>query len=243
MTVQVVYLHSAVGEGEGLALLDELAATFEVHAPMFPGYGDTEGIEQIDDMEDVVFHLLDVFDRLSLSRPAVIGLSLGAWMAAELAVRYPDRVRALVLVNPVGLYIEGAPIKDIFGRKLDELAADFFVDQSHPMAQMMTAMRDADPGAIPFEVVRPLFQTMAATARLGWDPYLHNPKLRRRLARVTAPTLVVHGAQDTLVPRVHAETYASEIPDARLVDVEGAAHLLALERPQELAVLVRDFLG
>lgn len=239
----VVYLHSAAGEGEGLQLLDELATTFEVLAPMFPGFGESEGIEQIDDMDDAVFHLLDLLDRLSLQQPSVVGMSLGAWMAAELAVRYPDRLRALVLVNPVGLYIEGAPIKDIFGRKLDELAVDFFADQSHPMAQMMHAMRDADPGSLPFDVVRPLFQTMAATARLGWDPYLHDPKLRKRLWRVTVPTLVVHGARDTLVPRVHAETYASEIADARLVDVEGAAHLLALERPQELAVLLRDFLG
>lgn len=243
MTVPVVYLHSAMGEGEGLQLLDELRTTFEVHAPMFPGFGDTEGIEQIDDMEDAVFHLLDVFDGLGLRQPAVIGMSLGGWMAAELATRYPDRLGALVLVNPVGLHIDGAPIKDIFGRKPDELAADFFADQSHPMAQMMLALRDADPGSLPFDVVRPLFKTMAATARLGWDPYLHNPKLRRRLPRVTVPTLVVHGAEDTLVPRAHAEAYASEIADARLVDVEGAAHLLALECPQELAVLVRDFLG
>ena len=243
MTAQVVYLHSAMGEGEGLALLDELRTTFDVFAPMFPGFGDTPGIEEIDDMEDAVFYLLDLFDQLSLDRPAVIGMSLGGWMAAELAVRYPERLGALVLVNPVGLHIDGAPVKDIFGRKLDELAGDFFADQSHPMAQMMHAMRDVDPGSLPFDVVRPLFQTMAATARLGWDPYLHNPKLRKRLARVTVPTLVVHGAQDTLVPRLHAETYASEIADARLVDVEGAAHLLALERPEELAALVRDFLG
>jgi pimeloyl-ACP methyl ester carboxylesterase len=240
---QLVYLHSAAAEHVGLALLEDLSSTFEVHAPTFPGFGEGEGIEGIDDMEDAVFHLLDVFDRLSLDRPAVVGLSLGGWMAAELAVRYPERLRALVLVNPVGLYIQGAPIKDIFGRKLDELAADFFFDQSHPMAQMMRAMRDAEPGSIPFDVVRPLFQRMAATARLGWDPYLHHPKLRRRLGRISVPTLVVRGAQDTLVPRVHAETYASEIPDARLVDIEGAAHLLPLERPEELAVLLRGFLA
>ena len=237
----VVYLHSAAGEGEGLRVLDELASTFEVFAPMFPGYGESEGIERIDDMEDVAFHLLDLFDRLHLDQPTVVGHSLGAWMAAELAVRYPDRLAGMVLVNPVGLYIEGAPIKDIFGRKLDELAADFFADQSHPMAQMMTLLRDAEPGALPFEMVRPLVQTMAATARLGWDPYLHNPKLHKRLWRITVPTLVVRGVQDTLVPRAHAEAYAAAIDGARLVEVEGAAHLLALEKPAELAALVRDF--
>ncbi|HVF74547.1 MAG TPA: alpha/beta hydrolase [Acidimicrobiales bacterium] len=237
----VVYLHSAMGEGEGLLLLDELASTFEVFAPMFPGFGASEGIEQIDDMEDVAFHLLDLFDRLHLEQPTVVGLSLGGWIAAELAVRYPERLGGLVLVNPVGLYIKGAEVKDIFGRKLDELADDFFADQSHPMAQMMRMLHDADPASLPFDLVRPVVQTMAATARLGWDPYLHNPKLHKRLWRITVPTLVVRGVHDTLVPRAHAEAYVEAIDGARLVEVEGAAHLLALEKPAELAALIRDF--
>ena len=239
----LVYLHSAVGEGEGLALLDELAPNFDVIAPMFPGYGASEGIERIDDMEDVAFHLLDVWEALGLDAPAVVGNSLGGWMAAELAVRYPRRVGALVLVNPVGLYIEGAPIKDVFGRTPAELAEDFFADREHPMAQMMRMLSEMRGSDMPFEVVRPLYQTMSSTARLAWDPYMHDPKLAARLGRITAPTLVVRGVQDTLVPAAHAEAYASAVPDARLVEVEGTAHLLALERPDELVRLVRHFLG
>jgi pimeloyl-ACP methyl ester carboxylesterase len=236
----VVYLHSATGEGDGLALLDDLAGSFEVIAPMFPGFGESEGIEQIDDMEDAVFHLLDLFDQLGLTAPAVVGLSLGGWMAAELATRYPERVSSLVLVNPVGLYIQGAEIKDIFGRKPDEMAADMFADQSHPVAQLMIAMADLEPEKVSFEMVKPLYQTMAATARLAWDPYLHDPKLRKRLYRITATTLVVRGAKDTLVPAAHAEAYRDEIPGARLVEVPDAAHLLSLEKPAELAALVRE---
>lgn len=236
----VVYLHSATGEGEGLELLAALAADFDVIAPMFPGYGESEGIEQIDDMEDAVFHLLDLFDQLGLDAPALVGLSLGGWMAAELATRYPERVSRLVLVNPAGLYIQGAEIKDIFGRTPDELVLDMFADQNQPMAQMMRALADVEPEKVSFEMIKPYYQTMAATARLAWDPYLHDPKLRKRLHRVTAPTLVVRGEQDTLIPGPHAETYASEIPGARLVEVDGAAHLLAIEKPAELAALVRE---
>jgi pimeloyl-ACP methyl ester carboxylesterase len=239
----LVYLHSAVGEGEGLALLDDLAAGFDVVAPMFPGWGESEGIERIDDMEDAAFHLLDVWDGLGLEAPAVVGHSLGGWMAAELAVRYPNRVGALVLVNPVGLHIEGAPIKDVFGRTPAELAEDFFADREHPMAQMMRMLSELRGSEVSFDIVRPLYQTMSSTARLAWDPYMHDPKLAQRLPRITAPTLVVRGARDTLVPAAHAEAYASAIPNARLVEVEGAAHLLALERADELARLVRDFLG
>jgi pimeloyl-ACP methyl ester carboxylesterase len=245
----VVYLHSAAGEMAAPPLaLEDLADDHTVIAPVFPGFGESEGLEHIDDMEDAVFHLLDVFDRLGLQAPTVVGLSLGGWFAAELATRYPDRVSSLVLINPVGLYIEGAPIKEIFGRTPAELAEDMFADQSHPMAQMMHALSEftGDVGQqieVPLELVLPIWKSMSATAKLGWDPYLHNPKLRRRLGRITAPTLVVHGTKDGIVPKSHCEAYASEISGARLEEIDDAAHLLVLEKPAEVAKLVREFAG
>jgi pimeloyl-ACP methyl ester carboxylesterase len=167
-------------------------------------------------------------------------LSLGGWMAAELATRWPERVRSLVLVNAVGLFVDGAPITEIFGRPLDQLADELYADRDQPTAQLMRAMAEteADPGSIPFELIRPVIQAQAATAKIGWNPYLHNPKLRGRLGRVVAPALVVHGVRDGIVPRAHAEAYAAGIPDARLVDLDDAAHMATVERPQEVADLV-----
>lgn len=241
----VVYLHSAQGETSGLLFLERVADFADTTAPVLPGFGESEGIEQVDDMEDAVFHLLDVFDSLGLDAPAVVGLSLGGWLAAELATRYPDRVSKLVLVNPAGLYIEGHPIGEIFGRNLDELASVLFYDQEHPVAALMHQMASLSmatlSGDVPFEMLRPILQSQAATAKLGWDPYLHNPKLQKRLYRVVAPTLVVHGAADGLIPRAHAEAYVSGITGARLVDVAEAAHMLPLEKPDELAALVQEF--
>jgi pimeloyl-ACP methyl ester carboxylesterase len=240
----LVYLHSANGEGEGLLLLDLLGEQFDVVAPMFPGFGDSEGLEQIDDMEDATFHLLDLFERVGVERPILVGSSLGGWMGAELATRYPERVERLVLVNPAGLYLPGAEIKDIFGRKVEEMVPDLYYDQQHPMAQLMlqfaalAADRDAE---LPFEMVKPVFQTMAATAKLGWDPYLHNPKLRKRLWRVSAPTLVVRGAHDTLIPEAHARTYAAEIPGAAYQEIAEAAHMVMIERPDALAGAIAEF--
>lgn len=242
-----VYLHSAAGDTTNAAL-EDLADDHEVLVPVFPGFNESEGIEQIDSMEDAVFHLLDVWDALGLAAPAVMGLSLGGWTAAELATRYPERVGRLVLVNPVGLHIEGAPIKELFGRSPGDLAEEMFADQSNPMAQVMHAMADwvGDVGQqveIPLELVLPIYKSLSATAKLGWDPYLHNPKLRGRLRRITAPTLVVRGAADTFLPPEHTRAYADEIPGARLVVVDRAAHLLPLERPDELTRLVRELLG
>lgn len=244
----LVYLHSAAGEGEGLVLLNQLADSYAVYAPVFPGFGESEGIDQIDDIEDAVFHLLDVFDRLGLESPAVVGLSLGGWMAAELATRYPERVSRLVLINPAGLYIEGASIKDIFSRSPAEMAQDLFYDKSHPMAALMlqldkTMSDTANLAHLPFEMLEPSLKAMAATARLAWNPYLHNPKLRKRLHRITAPTLVVRAEHDTLIPAPHARAYADEIPGAEHMEVAEAAHMVTVERPEQVTKIVTDFLA
>ncbi len=238
--VPVVYLHSAQGEGAAMAFLEGLADNCRVVAPVFPGFGASEGLEAIDDIEDASFHLLDVLDRLDIARVDLVGLSLGGWLVAELATRWPERVRRVVLVNAVGLYVDGEPIKEIFGRPLDQLAADLYADPDHPVAQMMRALALAEGSAeqIPFDLIRPVIQAQAATAKLGWNPYLHNPKLRGRLGRISAPALVVHGRHDGIVPRAHAEAYVAGIPDARLVDLDGAAHMATLERPAAVADLV-----
>jgi pimeloyl-ACP methyl ester carboxylesterase len=195
-----------------------------------------------------VFHLLDLWELFELDSANVLGCSLGGWMALELAVRYPERVSRMVLVNPVGLYLPEAPIAEMFGRSPAELAEMLFFDQQHPVAAAMHAMEEftGDVGKqveIPIELVLPMWKALGATARLGWDPYLHDPKLRSRLRRITAPALVVAGAQDGLVPLEHATTLAAEIPDARLEVIDQAAHWLIFERPEDLARLTRAFLA
>ena len=241
----LVYLHSAAGEGPGLELLDVAAERFDVVAPVFPGFWESEGIDQLDDMEDVVFHLTDLFERLGLDRPIVAGLSLGGWMAAELATRYPERLSGLVLINSVGLHVDGARVGDIFGRSPADMVDDLFADRDHPMAQLARGLEGYwhDParfGEMPFEAARPLLQHLAAVARIGWNPYLHNPRLRRRLGRITVPTLVVAADADRLVPMAHAEAYAAGIPGARLVVVPGA-HMLTVEQPAEVVDLIAGF--
>lgn len=245
----LLYLHSAQGESNVASpLLEELAATFEVFAPVFPGFGESEGIEHIDDVTDAMFHVVDVMERLDIAQPTLMGLSLGGWIAAEVAVFYPHLVSHLVLVNSVGLYLPEAPIPDIFRGRGDTLAELLFHDQSHPMAQMMHAMAEGieDPvvlAQIPFELIRPTLLAMAATAKIAWDPYLHDPKLPSRLRRATMPALVVRSTDDALVAAAHADTFAELLPDATRVDIAGAGHLVSLERPAELAEAVREFLA
>jgi pimeloyl-ACP methyl ester carboxylesterase len=241
----IVYLHSSGGEtgADSVApFLELLAESSEVYAPMFPGFAGSAGLEQIDDMEDAVYHCLDVFERLGLTgerRPHVVGLSIGGWMAAEIAWRYPEAVRSLTLVSAPGIYVAGHPMSELFGRRFDELAEETFADQNHPVAAMMhqmAAMSLAGAGVdIPFELIRPFFESMAAAAKLAWNPYFHNPKLPRRLGRVTAPTLVIAGRLDGLVPFETSQEYARLIASARLEIWDDASHMIPLEQPARLA--------
>lgn len=94
----------------------------------------------------------------------------------------------------------------------------------------------------PPETQQELYRGRVTLAHLGWDPLLCNPALRRRLYRITCPTLVLWGEKDRLVPPAHGEVYASEIPGARLVRMKGCGHAVQLERPREFAAEVSKFI-
>ena len=110
------------------------------------------------------------------------------------------------------------------------------------MNQMDRAMSDAGSlKNIPCELIAPQLKSMAAAARIGWNPYLHNPRLRRRLRRIKVPTLIIRAESDTLIPVSHARAYADEIPGAELVEVANAAHMVVLEHPAEVATIINKF--
>ena len=139
--------------------------------------------------------------------PAVVGMSLGGWMAAEVATRYPERVSKLVLVNPAGLYIQGAEIKDIFGRTPAEMALDLFADQSPP-----DGADDARHGRrrawyeIPFEMIKPFCQDDGGDRRAWVGPVSAQPEA----AEAAAPRHRPHAGRAR-----HAGRRSSRAPTPR----------------------------
>src|SRR5260370_21999789 len=109
----LLYLHAA-GVYWWMPAHDLLAARHRVHAPVHPGFGASQGYDEIEAMDDLVFHTLDVMDALGLDRADVVGLSLGGWLAAELALRHPGRVNRLVLVDAAGTRGPGGEPADLF---------------------------------------------------------------------------------------------------------------------------------
>lgn len=237
----LLYLHSLGADVDWGEAHERLASRCRVHLPAHPGFAESTGVEQIDAIFDYVLHYVDLLDALDLPSVPVVGTSLGGWIAAELAALHPERVARLVLCDAVGLWIDATPIGELFGSTPPELAEMLFCDQSHPIPAMMRMLTNL--GDLPEDFVLPQIKAMEAGARVGWNPYLHDPKLERRLGRVRAPTLVLWGREDRLVPLVYGERYRDRIRGARLEVIERCGHLPPIERPAEFADAVLRFLG
>jgi pimeloyl-ACP methyl ester carboxylesterase len=236
----LVYLHSAGGETLWMPFHEMLASEYELFAPAHPGFDSSEGLEKIDSIEDLAFHYLDFFDQMGWPSVRVIGTSMGGWLAAEIATRWPSRISKMVLVDAVGLSVEGAiygPLWELMGNptKLREL---IFADPNSPIAQMLVMPIEMMPE--PLMMLQ--YKAAEAAARVLWRPYLCNPKLRGRLHRIQSPALVLHGKQDRLVPLQIARAYAEGIRGARLVEIENCGHYPIFEQPEAFLRHTLEFL-
>jgi pimeloyl-ACP methyl ester carboxylesterase len=229
----LLFLHAVGGAGTWLEFHRLLAGTFDVIAPDHPGFGGSDEFGDVEAVDDLVFHYLDVMDALRLERAHVVGASFGGWIAAELAVTAPHRISSLVLLSPAGLRLPDHPVPDIFLMTPDELVATLF---RHPPPPA-----EPPPPAPDIDKILAAYRDQTALARFCWSPYLCNPKLERRLHRITAPTLVVSPAQDRLIPVAHGRRYAARIPAARFTEIEDCGHAMYLERPAEFAAVTIDF--
>jgi pimeloyl-ACP methyl ester carboxylesterase len=231
----VLFLHAAGGAGGWHEFHERLARRFRVFAPDHPGFGGSDELADVEAMDDLVYHYLDVLDRLGLDRVDVVGASFGGWIAAELAVAAPHRIGSLALLSAAGLRLPEHPVADLFLMTPQQLATALFHDPAKAAA-VVPAEPDVD-------AVLRSYRDQTALARFAWAPLLSNPKLERRLHRVTARTLVVWPSNDRLVPLAHGRRYAELIPGARLVEVPDCGHALYFERPAEFADIVTDFLA
>ena len=101
----LVYLHGAFGYRGWPEFLDLLSERFTVYAPLHPGFGETNGVESIDDLLDLTLYHVDLLDALELERPHLVGQFFGGMIAAETAALHPHRVDKLVLASPAGLWL------------------------------------------------------------------------------------------------------------------------------------------
>ncbi len=232
-----VYLHSSLGESfRWLPFYQSWARHFTVHVPTHPGFGKSGGLELIDNVEDLAFHYVELFDALGLGEVVLGGTSLGGWIAAEFAVRWPERVKKLWLSGALGMWVEEQPLPDLFRfmaqpAKLREL---LFHDPEGYVAKMIVTDEPDDERRMMG------YQSMTALARVVWErPY--SPKLPARLRRVQCPTLLLWGEDDRLVPPAYGEAYRKHLPHAEWKTIPNCGHLGMFEKEAEFVQAVTQF--
>jgi pimeloyl-ACP methyl ester carboxylesterase len=232
----LVYLHPAAGllwDG----FLDRLAERWTVLAPEHPGTspGDPQAIQRVRDLWELVLVYEEVVSALCPTPPLAVGQSYGGMLAAELAATFPRLFSKLVLLDPVGLWREDAPVADWVATPPEELPSLLFHD---PAAAAALPPLPADPDAAAKAAAAAVW-AVGCTAKFVWP--IPEKGLARRLHRVAVPTLVVWGREDRLVPAVYADEFGRRIAGARVHLVEGAGHVPQAERLEETFAVVSEF--
>ena len=233
----LVFLHEQQGLDPQASYLSRLAERFRVIAPSHPGFGRSSRPAWLDSVDDIAHVYLELLDRLALDDVVLVGASLGAWIAAEMATKSVERISRVVLIGPIGLKLgsrDRLDIPDVFAMSDAALARATYHDLRH--AAFEPASRSDDELAA-------IARNRESFALIAWEPYLHNPKLRHRLQRVARPTLILRGENDGLVQDWYAEAYAGLIPGAVLHTVPAAGHLPHLEQPDRFFASVLAFLN
>jgi pimeloyl-ACP methyl ester carboxylesterase len=255
-----------LGEGDPVLLIHGLGGSWRVWLENLPSLAQRRRVIAVDlpgfgrsapAGDGIAIHgysrvLLGVLDELDLERTIVIGNSLGGWIAADLALRAPGRVRALVLVDAGG-------VVPTAGERRKALA---IMDTAARLARHAPRFRSAVASrrhlrslALRYTFARPrelaadlVYMALPPEPDPGFQPALYAAKRSwseawcDRLTEIACPTLIVWGGRDSLLPLRHAREYARRIVGSRLQVIAEAGHLPMLERPDRFNRVVLEFL-
>ena len=180
-------LHGGGGPILDHSFTDELAKKYEIIAPTHPGFGGTKVPDHFDGMADLIYLYLDLLDEIDIHNSVLMGFSMGGWLAAELATISCARFSKLILVDAVGVKIGGPTdrdIVDVWGIPPEQATRLMWHDPAK--APKMDGLSD--------EAVASIAANRIALGLYTWEPYMHNPKLKHRIHRISVPTLVIWGA-------------------------------------------------
>jgi pimeloyl-ACP methyl ester carboxylesterase len=238
----LVFLHPLPGL-QWQPLLDRLAERHTVYAPEHPGTtpGDPQAIREVHSFWELLLAYEEALRLLGLDRPAAVGMSFGGMVAADLAASFPDVFSRLVLLSPIGLWRDDAPIRlvEMITGPPEELPAWLFKRPDSEAAQALMALPD-DPDLVPTAIAQGAWN-VGCTTKFAWPIADHG--LARRLHRISVPTLVLWGREDALVPVAYAEEFAKRIAGSRVEVLDDCGHALQGDQPDRTFDLITDFLG
>ena len=221
-----------------MPFLDELAKTRTLIVPSLPGFpGGDRGHTILDTHLDWLLAVRDTLDKAGLAGADLAGSSVGASLAAEVAALWPDTVRKLALIAPFGLFDEKNPPTDPWAQRGDAVPGLMCADP-----EIWKAMKAMPEGANSIEWPIEQVRANEAAARIFWP--LGNTRIEKRLRLIKAPTLLLWGEQDRIMPRDYAEIFAKGIAGPTTTKiVAGAGHLAEHDKPAEVAAEIVAFLS
>ncbi|MFF3907314.1 alpha/beta fold hydrolase [Streptomyces sp. NPDC001848] len=219
----VLVLHGGGGPATVAALAARLSEGAHTLTPVHPGWDGTHRPAWLTGVDDLALAYLDLLRDRAPADVLVVGSSLGGWIAAEMAVRdTAGIISGLVLIDAVGVHIESEPITDFFALDARGVAEHSWHDPDR---------HHVDPAGIPSDQLAVRQANMATLRTLAGEPYMHDPKLLRRLGRVRVPALLLWGESDRIVSPAYGAAYAEAFGDGRLEVVPEAGHLPHIEQP------------
>jgi pimeloyl-ACP methyl ester carboxylesterase len=188
--------------------------------PTHPGFGGTRKAEGLTGVTELAQAYVTMLEQLDLTDVTVIGNSFGGWLAAEIALRESPRVSGVVIIDGVGIEVEGHPMTDVSGLSRAELQSHSFHDPSKAPAPPSTGGTGPSPDV---------------QALIGYaGPTMSDPTLAERLGGLDLPVHVVWGESDGIVDPEYGKAYAAAIPLSTFTLLPRTGHLPQVETPEEL---------
>lgn len=215
-----------------IPFLDRLAESRTVVVPSMPGFPGATGHNILDTHLDWLVAVRTLLEKAGLDGADLAGSSVGGSFVAEIAALWPQSVRRIAMVAPFGLFDEKDPPADVWAQRADDVPGLLCAN-----GEIYKELKAMPAGANSVEW--PIEQTRAAeaAARIFWP--LGNTKLERRLPLIKAPTLLIWGEADRIMPRSYADKIAKAIPSgAKITTIAGAGHLAELDQPDAVAKAV-----
>lgn len=220
-----------------IPFLDELAKSRTVIVPSLPGHPGATGHTLLDSHLDWIIAVRQIIAKSGLEGEDIAGSSVGGSFVAEFAALWPNKVKRVAMIAPWGLFDEKDPATDVWAQRPDDQPG---VLCANP--QIWKDLKEVPPGANSVEWPIEQVRASEAAARAFWP--LGNTKIEKRLPLIQAPTLLLWGEQDRVMPRSYADRMSSLIGGtATIKTIAGAGHLAELDQPQATANAVLEFMA